>query len=102
MACLVLEIWLPFKNGQISLSGHGLYSPWSWKNSIDWNRLKNFLQVGIDVACMHDRFGGRGFFSFRDLTTFQKQLNFPFGPVHGRGNFKSFRLRSKIHVRHCK
>ena len=28
-----------FKNGQISLSGHGLYSPWSWKNLIDQNQL---------------------------------------------------------------
>ena len=46
---LISEIWLPFKNGQISLSGHG-YSPWSWKNSIDRNRLKNFMQVGVDVT----------------------------------------------------
>ena len=29
-----------FKNGQISLSDHGL-SPWSSKNLIIWNRLKN-------------------------------------------------------------
>ena len=26
MTLPVLEIWLPFKNGQISLSGHGLQS----------------------------------------------------------------------------
>ena len=32
----VLEIWLPFKNGQISLSRHGLYSPWSWKMTMDY------------------------------------------------------------------
>ena len=25
------------KNGQISLLGHGLYSPWGSKNLIDWN-----------------------------------------------------------------
>ena len=25
------------------------YSPWSWKNLIDRNRLKKFMQVGIDV-----------------------------------------------------
>ena len=98
MACLVLEISLPFKNSQISLSGMD-YSPWSWKNSIDRNRLKIFMQIGIDVASMHDRFGGHGFSSF---TTFQKQPNFPFGPVNGHGNFNSFRLRSKFHVRHCK
>ena len=46
----VSEIWLPFKNGQISFWGMD-YSPWSWKNSIDRNRLKKFMQVGIDVKC---------------------------------------------------
>ena len=62
----VSEIWLPFKNGQISLSGHELYSPWSWKNSIDRNRLKKFMQVGIDVKCMHTNFGGCGLSGFGD------------------------------------
>ena len=33
------------KNGQISLSGHGLYL-------IDQNRLKKFMQVRIDELCM--------------------------------------------------
>ena len=42
------------------------YSPWSWKNVIDWNQLKKFMQVGIDVTCMHTDFGGRGLFGFRD------------------------------------
>ena len=37
------------KNGQISLSDHELYSPWSSKNLIDQNQLKKFMQVGIDV-----------------------------------------------------
>ena len=55
----VLEIWLPFKNGQISLSGHGL-------NLIDRNRLKKFMQVGINVKCMHTNFGGRGLSGFGD------------------------------------
>ena len=36
------------KNGHISLSTHGLY-PWSSKNLIARNRLKKFMQVGIDV-----------------------------------------------------
>ena len=76
----VLEIWVPFKNGQISLLGRygylsktakfpfwGLdYSPWSWKNSINQNRLKKFMQVGIDVKCMHTNFGGRGLSGFGD------------------------------------
>ena len=42
------------------------YSPWSWKNSIDRNRLKKFMQVGIDVKCMHTNFGGRGLCGFGD------------------------------------
>ena len=64
----VLEIWLPFKNGQISLSGH--YSPWSSKNLIDQNRLKRFMKVGIDVKFMDTDFGGCGFFGFGDMATF--------------------------------
>ena len=40
--------------------------PLSWKNSIDRNRLKKFMQVGIDVKCMHTNFGGRGLFCFGD------------------------------------
>ena len=35
------------------------YSPWSSKNLIDRNRLKKFMQVGIDVTCMYIDFGGR-------------------------------------------
>ena len=42
------------------------YSPWSWKNSIDWNRLNKFMQVGVDVKCMHTDFGGCGLFGFGD------------------------------------
>ena len=41
-------------------------SPWSLKNSIDWNRLKTFMQVGIDVKCMYTDFGGRGLSGFGD------------------------------------
>ena len=47
---------------------------------------KKFMQVGIDVTCMHTRFGGRSFFGFGDMSTFQKWPNFPFDPwaiVHG-------------------
>ena len=42
------------------------YSPWSSKNSINWNRLKKFIQVGTDVKCMHTDFGGRGLSGFGD------------------------------------
>ena len=38
----------------------------AWKNSIDRNRLKKFMQVGIDVKCMHTNFGGRGLSGFGD------------------------------------
>ena len=76
------EIWLPFKNDQISL----YYSPWSSENLIDWNQLKKFMHVGIDVKCMHTYFGGRDLFGFGDMATFKKRPNFPFGAwtiVHG-------------------
>ena len=42
------------------------YSPWSWKNLIDRNRLKKFMQVGIDITCMHINFGGCGLSGFED------------------------------------
>ena len=62
------------------------YSPWSSKNLIDRNRLKKFMQVGIDVKRMNTIFGGCGFFGFGDMATLQKQPNFPYGAwtiVHG-------------------
>ena len=45
------------------------YSPWSSKNLIDRNRLKKFMQVGIDVKCMYTDFGGRGLSGFGDTAT---------------------------------
>ena len=42
------------------------YSPWSSKNSINRNRLKKFMQVGIDVKCIYTNFGGRGLSGFGD------------------------------------
>ena len=45
------------------------YSPWSSKNLIDRNRLKKFMQVGIDVKCMCTNFGGCGLSGFRDTAT---------------------------------
>ena len=47
------------------------------------------MQVEVDMKCMEINFGGNGgrsFFGFRDMATFQKRQNFPFGPwtiVHG-------------------
>ena len=59
-----------FKNSKIFHSDHEL--PWSSKYLIDQNRLKKFMQVGIDVKCMHTNFGGRGFSSFGDNATLKK------------------------------
>ena len=55
-----------FKNSQISLSDHGLS-----KNLINWNQLKKFMLVGIDVTCMHTNFGGCGLSGFGDIATFK-------------------------------
>ena len=45
------------------------YSPRSSKNLINWNWLKKFRQVGIDVTCMYTNFGGCGFSGFGDIAT---------------------------------
>ena len=42
------------------------YSPWSSKNLIDRNRLKKFMQVGIDVKFMYTNFGRWGLSGFGD------------------------------------
>ena len=42
------------------------YSPWSSQNLIDWNRLKKFMQIGIDVKFMYTNFGGRDLSGFRN------------------------------------
>ena len=42
------------------------YSPWSSNNLIDWNWLKKFMQLGVDVTCMHTSFGGHGLSGFGD------------------------------------
>ena len=81
----VLEILLLSKTVKFPFWGMD-YSPWSWKNSIDRNQLKKFMQVGVDVTCIHTNFGGCGLSGFGDIATFQKWPNFPFGAwtiVHG-------------------
>ena len=47
------------------------YSPWVSKNLINRNWLKKFMQVGVDVMCMHTSFGGRGIFGFGDIAPFK-------------------------------
>ena len=74
------------------------YGPWSWKNSIDRNRLKKFMQLGVDVTCMHTNFGGRDPSGFGDMATFQKRPKIPFGAwtiVHGHGKIQSIGIGSK-------
>ena len=60
VACLVFEIF--------SLFSFLKFPFWAIdiKNLIDQNSLKKFMQVGIDVKCMHTDFGGRGLSGFRD------------------------------------
>ena len=55
-----------FKNNQISFSDHGLS-----KNLIIWNRLKKFMQVEVNVLCMHTNFDGCHYSGFRDIATFK-------------------------------
>ena len=45
------------------------YSPWSSKILIDQNRLKKFMQIGIDVKFMCTDFGGRVPSDFGDTAT---------------------------------
>ena len=47
------------------------YSPWSAKNLINQNRLKKFMQVGSDVACIHTNFGGCHHSGFEDIAAFK-------------------------------
>ena len=65
VASLVSEIWLPFKTAKFSFLTMD-YSPWSWRNLIDRNRLKIFMQVRVDIECMRTDFGGRGLSGFGD------------------------------------
>ena len=71
------------------------YSPWLSKNSIDQNRPRNFMQVGIDVKCMRTNFGGCSFFGFRDIATFE---NGQFTIVHGVKKLSQLELAQKFHA----
>ena len=41
------------------------------KNLIDRNRIKKFMQVGVDVTCMYNNFGGHDLYGFGDTATFK-------------------------------
>ena len=66
---LMASFCLPSKTAKISLPTMD-YSPWSSKNLIDQNRLNNFMQVGIDVTCMHTNFCGCGLSGFGVMASF--------------------------------
>ena len=73
---------LPSKTAKISLRTMD-YSPLSSKNLIVWNQLKKFMQIGINITCMHANFGGRGPSGFGVMASFRlpsKRPKFPFGP----------------------
>ena len=93
-ACTPILVGMVSPVSEIKLA----YGPWSWKNLIDRNRLKKFMQVGVDVMCIHTSFGGRDPSGFGDMATFQKWPNFPFGAwtiVHGHGKIQSIGIGSK-------
>ena len=70
VASPVLEIMLLSKTANFPFLTMD-YSPWSSKNLIDWNWLKKFMQVEIDVTYMYTNFGGLDFFCFGDIGTFK-------------------------------
>ena len=82
---------LPSKMAKISLRTMG-YSPWGSKNLIDWNWLKKFMQVQVevDLKCMQINFGGCGLSGFGVMATFvclQKWPKFPFQTVDYSPNY---------------
>ena len=68
-ACTLILVDVVSPVSEIKLA----YCPWSWKNLIDRNWLKKFIQVGVDVMCMHTSFGGCDHSGFGDMATFQKR-----------------------------
>ena len=45
------------------------------------NQLKKFMQVEVDVKCMHNNFGGHSLFGFGDIAPFHFPSKFQFGLV---------------------
>ena len=85
------------KNDQISLSDHGLYSPWSSKNLIDRNQLKTFMQVGIDIKCMYTNFVGRGYFGFGDTDTLKNgQISLSNHGLYSPWSSKNLIIRNRL------
>ena len=66
----VSEVLLPSKTAKFPFSTMD-YSPWSSKILINWNWVEKFMQVGIDVTCVHINFGEHSFCCFGDIATFK-------------------------------
>ena len=92
VAFLVSEILLLSKMAKFAFPTMD-YIPWSSKNSIDRNWLKKFMQVVVDVKCMHTNFGGHAFPGFGDIATFKSgQISRPWSSKNliDRNQLKKF------------
>ena len=74
------------------------YGPWSWKNSIDRNRLKKFMQLGVDVKCMHTSFGGRGPSGFGDKISIWSMVMEKFNRLESTQKIHATRGRCQVHA----
>ena len=76
-ACTLILVGVAYPVSEILLLSKTAKFPFltmdyrSSKNIIDRNQPKKFMQVGIDVKCMHTNFGGRSLSSFGDIATFK-------------------------------
>ena len=71
MVILVSEILLLSKTVKFPFPTMDYNSPWSAKNLVNQNWLKKFMQVEVDVKCMHTNFGECGCIGFGDIATFK-------------------------------
>ena len=74
IACPGFRDIATFKNSQFSLSEHGLHG--HQKNLVDRNRLKKFMQVGVNVACTPILVGVA--FFILEILLLSKTAKFPF------------------------
>ena len=68
-ACTPILVGVTSSVSEISLlskTAKFLFRPMDYRN-----RPKKFMQIGVDVKCMHTNFGGRDFSGFRDIATFR-------------------------------
>ena len=78
------------------------YSPWSSKNLIDWNLLKKFIQVGVDVTYSTPILVGVTF-PVLEILVLSKTANFPFqtmdySPWSSKNLIDRNRLKKIMHV----